>query len=175
MKSPRAVLVRVAVIAGLLSLGACEVPGDTVDESTATETKRLTAEAVAQAGMPAIVNFTERKFAKMILELRDQEIQTWAYFVDMNGGLHLICEAVGYGLPYSTQYTNPERVLQYDEYPGSGPGGTIAQPEPNGLFTPDGLAATWVLCSDGQGGMRPVYSEPELLVSPFPLTETATP
>ena len=40
------------------------------------------AEADRQTGMPGIVNYQERKLAKMIFELRDQEdLTTYAYVV----------------------------------------------------------------------------------------------
>lgn len=67
--------------------------------------------------------------------------------------------------PYSAQYVSPGYHLDEPD------GGDLLmpQPEPNGLFVPDGLSATWILCSDGEGGVKPVYSEPELMVSPFPL------
>lgn len=124
-------------------------------------TERRMQEMRAQVGFPNIANFTEAKFAKLTAELRDQEIRTWTYYVDMNGGRHLLCESVGYGLPYSVQVTNPE---QYEIN-----GTTLPQAEPNGLFMPETADATWVLCSDGKGGVAPVYSEPLLIVSPFPL------
>ena len=121
----------------------------------------MVAQANKMVGMPNIVNFTEKRFAKLIYELKDQEVATYSYFMDMNGNLHFLCESVGYGMPSSVQYVNPE------EYHMNG--ATLPQPEPNGLFMPEGLAATFVLCSDGKGGVRPVYSEPELIVSPFKL------
>jgi hypothetical protein len=137
------------------------------DNSTDTkqrrETERMVEEANNRMGLPNIINFTEKHFAKMIYELRDEEISTYSYFMDMNGKLHFLCESIGYGLPYSVQYVNPDRPI-YD-YHGNI---TIPQPEPNGLFMPDGLSATWVLCSK-EGKVHPVYSEPSLIVSPFPL------
>jgi hypothetical protein len=36
---------------------------------------------------------------------------------------------------------------------------------------PTGLSATWILASTPEGP-KPVYVEPEILVSPFPLHET---
>jgi hypothetical protein len=131
------------------------------DGQQRAETEKMVAEAHRQTGIPNIRNFTERKFAKMIYELRDKEVATYSYFMDMYGKLHFLCESIGYGLPYSVQYVNPEKRI-------TGPL-TIPQPEPNGLFMPDGLSATWVLCSDGKGSVKPVYSEPALIVSPFPL------
>ena len=137
------------------------------DKEQRRATELLTAEAQEQVGMPDIVNFTERRFAKQILELRDTEIATYTYTMDMNGQLHFLCESVGYGLPYSVQYTNPE----YIAYRGSNVGIiTLPQPDPSGLFMPQGLSATWVLCADKENdGVAPIYFEPELIVSPFRL------
>lgn len=125
------------------------------------ETAKRMADLRAQVGLPKIANFTEAKFANLTSELKDQEIRTWAYYVDMNGGRHLLCESIGYGLPYSTQITNPQKY--------EGNGATLPQAEPNGLYMPDSAEATWVICSDGKGGVAPVYSEERLIVSPFPL------
>ncbi len=122
------------------------------------ETEKILNEAQRQIGMPDIVNFQEKRFAKQILEMRDRAIVTYTYFIDMNGRKHFICESVGYGLPYSVQYTNPMKKL-YEI--------AIPQADPNGLYMPDGLSATWVLCSDGKGGVKPVYVEPQIIVSPF--------
>ncbi len=138
----------------------------TTDGKQAEQTERMVAEANRQVGMPGISNFTERKFAKMILELRDTEVATFTYTVDLEGRLHFLCNSIGYGLPYSVQFTNPEAVKHLGANAGWW---QLPQPDPNGLFMPSGLSATWVLCDDGKGGVSPVYSEPALLVSPFKL------
>ncbi len=146
------------------------VPGEgNADSKQRAATEKMTAEANRQIGMPGISNFTERKFAKLILELRDTEITTFTYTVDMNGQLHFLCNSIGYGLPYSVQFTNPEKYLS-DAWGNL----TIPQADPNGLFMPSGLSATWVLCDDGKGGVSPIYSEPALLVSPFKLKDAGS-
>lgn len=134
---------------------------DSTDRKDREQTAKAMEEMRSQVGLPNIVNFTEAKFARQVSELRDQSIKTWTYYVDLNGGRHLLCESIGYALPYSVQLTNPERY-SYE-------GGALPQAEPNGLFMPDSAEASWVMCSDGKGGVAPVYSEPRLLVSPFPL------
>lgn len=153
----------------LLGLTAC-VPEGTAnaEKEQAYQTERLQAEAQKQIGMPAITKFTERKFAKMILELRDKALATYTYYVDMNGKRHLLCKSVGYGLPYSVQFTNPQKLTDADlgQSYGDIP---MPQADPNGLYMPDGLSATWVLCSDSKGGVKPMYVEPEIIVSPFKL------
>ena len=155
------------LIIGFLCIGligatepACGIQNNT-DQRQRAETERMTREAHQKLGLPNITNFTERRFAKLILELRDSEISTYTYIVDFQGRLHFVCPSIGYGLPYSVQYTNPERYTHG--------GGTLPQADPNGLFMPQGLDATFVLCSDGKGGIKPMYSEPKLLVSPVRL------
>jgi hypothetical protein len=145
-------------------LAACDVK----ESSTQIERRKqeeLTMQAVTQVGMPAITNFAEKRMMKDIMELRDQNVATTAYIVDMNGKLHKICTAVGYGLPYATQYTNPMRIA------GDGHGYvTLPQADPNGLYSPASADGTWVLCVDPKSGKpRPVFIEPRVIVSPFPL------
>jgi hypothetical protein len=138
-------------------------------------------EAVKAIGMPNIVNQTEMREYKDILELRDKGLSTWVYESDMNAHLHFRCRAVGYGFPYSTQYTNPMKVV----YNGSA-GVAIPQADPNHLFSPTSADATWVLCLDPHTGkplmkevtdneghrhlaIAPVFFEPRMTISPFPL------
>ena len=126
-------------------------------------------EAEAQVGMPAIKNFQERKLAKMIFELRDQEdLICYAYIKsDYSGKLNFIGKCIGFGLPYSIQYTSPSYHLDEPD------GGDLAmpQPDPNGLFMPEGLSATWLMMVDPEtGDARPVYVESEITVSPFKLS-----
>lgn len=139
---------------------------DDVDEKQAKATEQLMKQAEQEIGMPAIVNFQERKLAKMIFELRDQEdLTTYAYIISLEGELIFIGECIGFGLPYSVQYTNPMRIEHV-----TGRRLSIPQADPNGLFMPEGLSATWLMMVDPKGkSPRPVYVEPEILVSPFKL------
>ena len=134
------------------------------------KTQKLMKEANNQIGMPNIVNFTERKFAKMILELRDEEMTTYSYFMDMYGNLHFLCNSIGYGLNASVQYTNPDKVSRAS----SGGYAVLPQADPNGLYMPQGLSATYVLCVGKDKQVHPVYSEPNLIVSPFKLKASSS-
>jgi len=131
------------------------------------QTARSLLEADRQIGMPAIKNFQERKLARMIFELRDQaKLVTYAYIVAKNTGkLVFLGKCIGFGLPYSVQYTNPEQLKT-----GGYWGATLPQADPNGLYMPSGLSATWLMMIDpATKKPRPVYVEPEILVSPFKL------
>jgi len=145
------------------------------DKKQAAQTKKALAEADRQIGMPAIVNFQERKLAKMIFELRDQEnFVCHAYLVNIMTGEvgQYLGKCLGYGLPYSVQYTNPEVEAHRNNYNG-GSFGTLPQADPNGLFMPGGLSATWIMLLDESGDARPVYIEPQIIVSPFLLHKVA--
>jgi len=160
------------LLLSLFFLASCDSGMTTADQKQAAATAKLTAEAQRQVGMPNITNFTERKFFKMIMELRDQQdMTTYTYIVDMNGKRHFLCESIGYGIPFSTQFTNPEHVVH--QRAGSLEGyyhGTMPQPDPNGLFMPTSSSATWVLAAT-ETGPQPIYVESEILVSPFRLEE----
>lgn len=137
---------------------------DTSDDVQRRANEKLLTEATAQTGMPNIVNFRERKILKQILELRDQEgLVTYTYmFAENSGKLIYLGETIGYGIPYATQYTNPQRYKHQ--------GVTLPQADPNGLFSPTSAEGTWILLKDPKSNkVKPVYVEPRIVVSPFKL------
>lgn len=157
----------------ILSMTACNIDAaPSTDQKQAAQTEKMVAEAERRVGPVNITNFTEKRFAKLIMELRDSEVTTYSYFMDMSGGLHFLCDSIGYGISASIQLVNPDKVVR-GKWREQGMA-VKSQPEPNGLFMPEGLAATYILCSDGEGGVKPVYSEPELIVSPFKLRTSSS-
>ena len=152
------------VLPFVFALAACDVkPTSTQIERQKQE--ELSLMAVQSVGMPAITNFAEKRMFKDILELRDMSVATTTYLVGMNNQLTKVCDSVGYGLPYATQYTNPQRVADYTHGVT-----TLPQADPNGLYSPASADGTWVLCVDHKDGKaKPVYIEPRILVSPFPI------
>lgn len=140
------------------------------DDVQRRQQEQMLKEATSQTGMPAIRNFRERKLLKDILELRDQDgITTYTYlFSEQTGKLQFFCDSIGYGLPYATQYTNPQKVVDHPRERGIA---AIPQADPNGLFSPADAEGTWVMCSDpgNSGKALPVYVEPRIVVSPFKL------
>jgi hypothetical protein len=126
--------------------------------------------------MPAISDFSEKRFVKEIYEMRDKPKPTHAYiWSDMRGCLTYLGTAIGYGLPYATQFTAPTRIENY------GVAGTYhalqtPQAEPNGLFMPSSAEGTWLMLkSPTDGTIAPVYVEPRVVVSPFRLTNQECP
>ncbi|KKN25569.1 hypothetical protein LCGC14_0883530 [marine sediment metagenome] len=143
------------------------------------QTEQMMSEAQRQIGMPNIVNFQQRKLMKLIYELCDKEdLICYAYIKsDYQGKLFFIGKCIGYGIPFSAQYTNPEKVIKYRNtryYSGSSPS-TIPQPDPNGLYMPTSSSATWLMMINPETNKpRPVYIEPAIVVSPFKLHKNTT-
>lgn len=165
-------LVSLFALSGCFSEKSLENSSDT---DTQVQQERMMKEANAQTGLPAITNFKEKKMLKMLYELRDREdLVCYAYLVnEINGEVgQYLGQCIGYGLPASTQYSNPEKVAASDRWQSSRNWLTMPQAEPNGLFMPEGLSATWLMMVDPEtGDPRPVYIEPAIIVSPFKLHE----
>ncbi len=160
----------IAIMLAIMLAGACvSERKESSDYKQQVAQERILAEGTAQTGMPAIKNFRERKILKDILELRDQEgLATFTYLVsDYDAKLRFFCTSVGYGIPYATQYTNPEKLLYNG---GRYSYSNLPQADPNGLFSPASAEGTWVMCLDPAGKRtQVVYVEPRIVVSPFRL------
>lgn len=162
-------------IAGLVLIGSLALYGcgqgdmKTSDQIQNRQQEEMSKQAVLSVGPPAIVNFQEKRTLKMIYELRDTTLSTTTYIVDRYGKTHKVCDSVGYGIPYATQYTSPQRVAKWNETPGKS-SVVLPQADPNGLFSPADAEGTWVLCLDNKNKkVLPIYIEPRIIVSPFPL------
>ena len=162
-------------IVGIVFMFGCDInTKKSADELIQEKQAKSMREAVSQIGMPAIKNFQEKKMMKMLYELRDQEgLVCYAYLFNRQTGSvgQFLGKCIGYGLPASTQFSNPQKIIDYVPSNRSGvKWNPIPQAEPNGLFMPEGLSATWLMLIDPVTGKpRPVYVEPAIIVSPFPL------
>jgi hypothetical protein len=149
-----------------MSLAGC----DTEQNSRQIESNKqeeLSKRAVTSVGLPAITNFAEKRMMKDILELRDQNTPTVTYLVGMENQLTKLCDSVGFGLPYATQYTNPQQDVYHTV---AGTYTVLPQADPNGLYSPEAADGTWVLCVDHKDGKaKPLYVEPRIIVSPIEL------
>ena len=172
------ILMLVSATFALFSLGACIEDGNretSADTKQAQATAKSLAEAERQVGMPNIVNWKQRKTLKMIMELCDKEdLVCYAYLQNQyTGRLVYVGRCLGYGIPFSAQFTNPEKIVANDTFANGGSiFGKLPQADPNGLFMPTSSSATWLIMVDPKTKEpRPVYFEPTIVVSPFPLVE----
>lgn len=163
-----------ATLIGVMIFGAvgCADISKSVDAQQAIQTEAIMNQANSEIGMPNIVNFYEKKTLKEIYELRDDaKLITYTYTTAMNGKKVFQFQSIGYGIPMSVQYSNPEVYKGMiaksvtDSNVPSVSYGTIPQPEPNGLFMPEGLSSTWIMRVNDNGSKEPVYMEECITVS----------
>lgn len=91
--------------------------GDPVISKTSTEIERekqeyLSKQAIESVGLPNISNFYEKKTLKKILEMRDNpKLINYFYTKNsMTGKWVYEGKCIGFGISYTTQYTNPEKM-----------------------------------------------------------------
>lgn len=151
------------MLCGLLA-GCGEVENN---EKKETEYQKiLMAQAADEIGNPEITEFYEKKLAKEIFEKRDDSsLVCYAYSQNLEGQFVYVGKCMGYGLPYSTQYTNPETPYWgngnqvYRDFP-------LPQADPNGLYGADGLSATWLMMiNEDSGEPYIMYYEPTIVVT----------
>ena len=166
----------VCAIAVMFCLVGCGPPSS--DQVQREQSEVLLKEGTASVGMPSIKNFRERKLAKDILEMRDQEgLLTYTYLENLiptvvpghtalGGKYTYLGQTIGFGLPYAVRFTNPEKL----EHLAGRALVTIPQADPNGLFSPESASATWILMVDPATEKAvPQYIESAISVFTFKL------
>ena len=128
-------------------------------------------------GYPDVTNFFEKEQLKEIYELRDDPnlICYWYTKNDMTGKWIYQGECIGYGIPYTTQFTQPDTMqraaLPVLDINGNDKGRNeyftevLPQADPNGLYSSASTSATWILTTDKDGNIKPTYVESDITVS----------
>ena len=133
---------------------------DSTSSQENTYTEQTKSQILDMHGMPNISNGYEYAQLKDIYELRDDPnlICYWYTKNDMSGKWVYQGTCIGYGIPYGASITSPEQYA-YN-------GATLPLAEPNGLYT-NGVtsSATWVLTTDKDGNITPIYVESEIAVT----------
>lgn len=175
----RKLMTMIVVIMVAFVFISCDETEESSDRIQTKQTETLLAEAQRQIGLPNIVNWQQRKTLKEILELCDKEdLVCYAYLWNpFQGKLLYLGRCLGYGIPFSAQFTNPEKIVHGDHELGYDIAGRVnfpmkkPQADPNGLYMPTSSSATWVMLLDKEGKPRTVYMEPNLVVSPFEMPD----
>ena len=175
------VLFALSVILVLAVISSSCRRGQNSDTEMAKAMEQLQDQGNESVGVPAIVNFQEKKTLKWIYELCDQaDLICYLYLGnEMEGKIgQYLGRCLGYGIPYSAQFSNPVKYTGVTANKVADFAGRnwvydyvlLPQAEPNNIFKPEGLDATWVIMLDpAMGEPWPVYIEQHILVSPFPL------
>jgi hypothetical protein len=155
------------LVIGIMAVIMAGCTQDSIDKEQHQQ-EQMQNESISQVGVPAITNFQEKRILKEIYELRDQaNLSTYTYIVaQQTGQVVLLGKSIGYGIPASTQFNNPEQIAT-----GHNNTVTLPQADPNGLYSPASAEGTWVLLVNPANSkeVKPVYVEQRIIVSQFPL------
>jgi hypothetical protein len=104
------VLRGVFLIGTLALLASCGEYTKTGEANTNGKQKEVTDQAALAVPFPSITRFQELKILSKLYEVRDQSLNTFSYSQAMDGTLTKICNSYGFGIPYGTQFSNPEKL-----------------------------------------------------------------
>ncbi len=147
------------IIAGLLS-GCFQ----TSKESVYTE--ELKNDIFEKYGFPDVENYFEYSQLKEIYEMRDSPnlVCHWYTRNDMSGKWVYQGECIGYGIPYGASITAPQSAQNI--YANATYWNILPLAEPNGLYTDSVVTtATWILATDENGDIKPIYVETPITIS----------
>lgn len=162
------ILIAISILFIMFTAESCDTESNSTDSKQSTQQEQTLANANDRIGLPAITNFYEKKIMKEIMEECDKaNLINYAYVQSqMTGKFVYLGQCMGYPIPYGTEYTNPERIA--DSYQSGY--AILPQADPNGLFKPQDVSATWLIMIDPKTGNKHVqYCEPNIFVSPFKL------
>lgn len=160
------VMVVLLVLVALLFAG-CSASGDAgaqAVEAEAGQQGQGVLDIVLNQPVPDLGGFSrERSVVNNMMLQRNREVATWTYIITREGVVIEVCPSISYPIPYSTQLTNPEMIVDWTTQGGYA---ILPQPEPNSLYSPESASATWVTCVvDGQKFTG--YMEIEVNAFPF--------
>lgn len=143
-------------IIGLIFLSGCSTTDLNADTKQTQKQEELEKEMRGKIGDPEITEFWEAQNYNKIMEKRDNPklICYWYTKNEYTGKYIYEGQCSGFGVPYSTQISNPEKIVEGDKELGYDLSGYINYPmskpqaEPNGLYMPTSSSATWVLVYD---------------------------
>ena len=172
MRKSHGLFILLMLLIASLSVTSCLEIQESTDKKAQRQQEQIMKEVKNELGLPNIVNFQEKRTLKLLYEQRDRtDLVCYAYtYVPMTGKFVYIGKTLGYGIPYSAQYSNPEKIVDYCGSASCRSMGTLPQPEPNGIWTPTSSDATFLmLYNEKTKEYEPVYMEPRIVVSPFKL------
>jgi hypothetical protein len=159
------VLTAVLIVGAVTTFTGCDEIPQSADKKDQVQQEQMLKQT--GLGLPNIINFQEKKLMKNIMEQCDKtDLICYVYTYDsMNGKYSYDGKCIGFGLPYGTEYTNPQKIAGGMETPSTG-NITLPQADPNGLFKPTDVNATWIMMIDEVTGERYLrYAEPDMTIT----------
>lgn len=157
MKKRNIIFVVLLVVISVFCLSGCDT--DQGKEEERQYTNELMQALNDKVGMPNIQDGFMKKSLKMIYELQDDSnLVCYAYSKNAYTGKYTyLYPCIGFGIPYTTQYTSPDSLTKYN-----GSSFITQQADPDGLYHGSSTQATWVLRITEKGEVKVVYAEEDV-------------
>lgn len=154
--------IRVLAVAILALVAGCSIFQESSTDKQNKAQEAQLKQGVDAVGVPSIINWTEMRLLKRIYELRDDaKLRVWVYNRDYTGKLHCEGISLGYGTPYATMFSNPQKS-GFTNY-------SMPNAEPNGLFPSPAEATWWQMLDPKTGTPVIVYAEDRWNAYPYQL------
>lgn len=150
---------------GFLLLGTSTCNFDTQEDKDRKVVQAQQAQYAIGQPVPVYDWSLERDLVIQLYNLRNERVVTHAVWRSDYGKVEFDCPSMGYGIPYDTSLTNPWQAEHGHNYSTT----SIGQAEPNGVFASTNTSATWIMCVEDGGILRPVYVEAKVTVYPWPM------
>ena len=156
-----------ALVIGALLLTACGREGQEAQDAAAVD--RQQAQYAKGQPIPAFDWSLERHLVIALYQARNTRAATHSVWRSNTGMIEGDCPSMGYGIPYDTSLTNPQKGATHSPASSHYSSIVVGQAEPNGVFASTNTSATWVLCTGAGGIIEPVYVESKVSAFPYPL------
>jgi hypothetical protein len=162
---------KILSILAVISIGVIAV-GCGKGETTSTQQEQDVTEAnqqrlIAMYPVPQLDTSLERDIVVQLYQLRNKARNTHSVITSDGTGKPIYdCPSVGYPIANDVQLTNPDKLAYASSYGTA----VLPQAEPNGLYSADSSWGTWVLCTQDDGTLAPIYNEMDTVTFPFPVT-----
>lgn len=111
----------------------------------------------------------ERQVMIELYKARNNAVGTFSYVLNpYDNSIMFECASVGYPIPGGTQLTNPQQLTWRKEH-GNYIEGVLPMMEPNGTYSPDNSANTYIMCVNDDGTISPIYVEWYVWTFPYPM------
>lgn len=156
MKHNKLLLVSLLVVLAVI-LSACGPSANSQEAKGAGGVEKQQALYIQYQPKPWFDWSLERSLMIQLYVARNTSLSTFSYhYNDYLGIIGWSCDSIGMPIPGGTQLTNPESA----DYYSNGAGYVVLpQAEPNGLYSPDTSAGTYVMCVNDDGTVSPEYHE----------------
>lgn len=169
MKTSTKIFAVLALIVLIIGLVACGVNGESNTQVEQNQQDAGVGAIINNQPIPDLGGYSlQRQELIELYEAQNKTVPTWSYSLTMDGKIIELCPSYGYPIPGGTQLSNPQQIgAEIPQGLSAYETGVIGNPEPNGVYPPATSAGTYIMCTNQDGTISPMYFEPNDFTIPY--------